>query len=241
MTELIVALDVETLAQEKEMLRRLEGTVTFYKIGLELFTAHGLRAVDAVLDAGGRVFLDLKFHDIARTVAASVRQAQKLGVEAVSLHLSGGQDMIRAAAEVSPRPKLWGVSVLTSLSGEDIKRIHPALSLPGLLKNLAKAGWECGIDALICSAQDVAALRRALKFLDLRFVTPGIRPAQASAGDQKRVATPEDAARLGVDAVVIGRPILAAQDPLRAAQDILAAMKQAAEHEIPKGKRLKLS
>ncbi|HVC08883.1 MAG TPA: orotidine-5'-phosphate decarboxylase [Elusimicrobiota bacterium] len=240
-TELIVALDVDTLAKEKDLLARLKDTVTFYKVGLELFTAHGKRAVDLVHQAGARVFLDLKLHDIPRTVSAAVREAQKLGVEAVSLHLLGGAEMIRAAAEVSPRPKIWGVSVLTSMADKDVKAIHPKASLAGLLKSLAKTGWECGADALICSVQDVEQLRRALKYPDLRFVTPGIRPASADPGDQKRVATPETAARLGVDAVVVGRPVVAAPDPLRAAQGILGAMKRAAEHEVPKGPRLKLS
>lgn len=230
MTEIIVALDVDTIMREEELLERLKGTITFYKIGLRLFTAHGKRAVDLVHRHGGRVFLDLKFFDIPQTVAHAVREAQRLGVSAVSLHLSGGTEMVRAAAQVNPRPQLWGVTVLTSLLTKDVRMLHPKATIPSMVKSLAHLGWTCGIDGTICSGQEVAALRRALPHLDMRFITPGIRPAGSQAHDQKRVMTPEEAARLGIDHIVIGRPITASPDPLRAAQEILAEMKHAAPH-----------
>jgi orotidine-5'-phosphate decarboxylase len=116
MTQVIVALDVDTLAQEEELLEKLKGSITFYKVGLRLFTAHGHRAVELVQKAGGKVFLDLKFHDIPKTVEDAVRATQKLGVAAVSLHLMGGADMVRAASEVLPSPPLWGGTFPTSRS-----------------------------------------------------------------------------------------------------------------------------
>lgn len=228
MTQVIVALDVDTIHAEEELLAGLKGTITWYKVGLQLFTAHGKRAVDLVHRHGGKVFLDLKFLDIPQTVAHAVREAQRLGVQAVSLHLWGGADMLRAVAEVSPRPKLWGVTVLTSMMAKDIRFFHPRARLPSMVKTMAKMGWVNGIDGVICSGQEVEFLRRSLRHLDLRFITPGIRPAGALKNDQRRVMTPGEAAALGIDYIVIGRPITKAPNPLKAAQDILTEMRHAA-------------
>lgn len=232
MTQIIVALDVDTITQEEQLLTQLKDNITFYKVGLRLFTAHGKRAVDLVHRHGGKVFLDLKFYDIPQTVAHAVKEAQKLGVEAISLHLSGGPAMLRAAAEVSPRPKLWGVTVLTSMQDKDLKAVHPQARVSTAVKNLARQGWVNGIDGTICSAQEVLLLRKALKHLDMTFITPGIRPAGGALNDQKRVMTPEEAAQLGIDYIVVGRPITHAPNPLKAAQDILASMKQAAPSSL---------
>lgn len=239
MTQIIVALDVDTIHKEEELLERLKGTITFYKVGLRLFTAHGKRAVDLVHRAGGRVFLDLKFCDIPQTAAHAVHEAQKLGVAAISLHLWGGHEMLAAAASVSPRPKLWGVTVLTSMSQDDLRLLHPRASLTGLAKNMARMGLSRGIDGIICSGHEVEPLRKAL-FLPAktakggrpRFIAPGIRPADSDVHDQKRVMTPEQAAELGIDYIVIGRPITAAADPLNSAQKILAGMKAARPHAL---------
>ena len=228
MTELIVALDVDTIHEEEALLQELKGTVTWYKIGLRLFTAHGKRAVDLAHRFGGKVFLDLKFHDIPQTVAHAVQEAQHLGVAAVSLHLSGGAQMVRAAAEVRPRPKLWGVTVLTSLAAKDLAFLRPRASVAALVKNLARMGWVNGIDGTICSGQEVSALRKALPHLDMRFITPGIRPAAGAVNDQKRIMTPGEAARLGINFIVVGRPITQAPHRLKAAQAVLAEMRQAA-------------
>ncbi|OGR90453.1 MAG: orotidine 5'-phosphate decarboxylase [Elusimicrobia bacterium RIFCSPHIGHO2_02_FULL_57_9] len=243
---MIVALDVDTIREEEELLERLKGTITFYKIGLQLFTAHGKRAVDLVHRAGNRVFLDLKFCDIPQTVANAVRETQKLGVEAVSLHLSGGADMLRAAAELRPRPKLWGVTVLTSMTAADLHALHPRAGVRSAVRNLARLGLSRGIDGIICSGNEVEPLRKALNLEKSskqgiaslshgpRFITPGIRPADNAVHDQKRVITPEKAAELGIDYIVIGRPITAAPDPLKAAQKILGDMKAAAPRAIEK-------
>ncbi len=228
MTQIIVALDVDTIRREEELLKSLKDLIVWYKVGLRLFTAHGKRAVDLVHKSGGKVFLDLKLHDIPQTVAHAVQEAQRLGVEAVSLHLMGGADMVRAAAEVTPRPKLWGVTVLTSMAPKDVKIFHPEARLPALAKSLAKTGWTAGADATICSPREVAWLRRQLPDLGLKFVTPGIRPRGADLNDQSRVMTPGEAAALGIDYVVIGRPITHAPDPRKAALSILSEMKAAA-------------
>ena len=234
MTELIVALDVATLREEKALVEKLHGTITFFKVGLQLFTAHGKKAVEVVQKAGGRVFLDLKLHDIPQTVALAVTEARKLGVESLSLHLSGGAAMLRSAAEIENRPKLWGVTMLTSLTDEDAKLFHDQASLPRVVERLAGLGRQEGIDATICSPQEVTRLRELYK--GAKFVTPGIRPAGADLNDQKRVMTPEQAAALGIDYVVVGRPITHAPDPLKAAHAILTSMKQGNTHalEMPK-------
>ncbi len=229
MTQVIVALDVDTLKRQEELLKALKGVVVWYKVGLQLFTAHGKRAVDLVRRNGGKVFLDLKLHDIPQTVAHAVREAQKLGVDAVSLHLMGGADMARAAAEVCPRPKLWGVTVLTSMAPEDVKLFHPSARIPAMVKTLAEAGRVAGVDATICSPQEVAYLRKSLPRLELKFVTPGIRPKGAALNDQSRVMTPGEAAALGIDFIVVGRPITHAPDPRKAALGILAEM----QSEVP--------
>ena len=225
-TELIVALDVAAVMDEERLVDRLHGTVTLFKVGLQLFTAHGKRAVDLVHRAGGRVFLDLKLHDIPQTVAHAVREAQKLGVYSLSLHLASGRDVLEAAAAVHPRPQLWGVTVLTSLSSGDLKAIHPQASIRPMVNRLAQLGARCGVDATICSGQEVPLLRKALG-TDAAFVTPGIRPAGSAVNDQKRVLTPGEAARLGIRYVVVGRPITHDPDPLARAQAILAEMRNA--------------
>ncbi|MFI5348959.1 MAG: orotidine-5'-phosphate decarboxylase [Elusimicrobiota bacterium] len=224
MTQVIVALDVDTIKRQEELLKALKNVIVWYKVGLQLFTAHGKRAVDLVQKNGGKVFLDLKLHDIPNTVAHAVREAQRLGVDAVSLHLMGGSDMVRAAAEVSPRPKLWGVTVLTSMTQKDVKVFSPSARIPALVRSLAKAGWVAGADATICSPLEVSYLRKQLPHLDMKFVTPGIRPKGAALNDQSRVTTPGEAAALGIDFIVVGRPITHAPDPRKAALDILAEM-----------------
>jgi orotidine-5'-phosphate decarboxylase len=224
-TELITALDVGDLKKEESLLKDLKGTVRFYKIGLKLFIAEGKKAVEMVHHYGGKVFLDLKLLDIPQTVAGAVKEAGKLGVESISVHLSGGPEMLRAAAAISPRPKLWGVSVLTSFRKEDVRIFHERASLASLVKNWAYLGVKNGADAIVCSGHEVEFLRRALKNYSPKFVTPGIRPAGEKVHDQKRVMTPEEAAALDINFVVVGRPIIESKDPKAAAEKIVAALK----------------
>lgn len=234
MTELIVALDVDSLRDEEELLKRLKDTVTFYKIGFRLFMAHGRRAIELVQRHGARVFLDLKFLDIPQTAAHAVHEARKMGVEAVSLHLWGGAQMVGAAAEIWPRPKLWGVTVLTSLSSRELRFLNPRANLRSMVKNLAGMGWAKGLDALVCSGHEVRPLRQSLSDMPLRFVVPGVRPAQSALNDQRRVITPAQAAKLCIDYIVVGRPITASANPLQAAQDILREMQHARPQALRK-------
>jgi len=227
MTELIVALDVDTIKEEEQLLAKLHGIVSFFKVGLRLFTAHGKRAVDLVHRQDGKVFLDLKFHDIPQTVKHAVHEAQKMHVHAVSVHLAGGADMLRAAAEVHPRPKLWGVSVLTSLAPADLHAIHPDITVLDMARRLAKMGLDNRADGIICSGEEVPKLRASLGG-DTCFICPGIRPEGHSVHDQKRRVTPADAARRGIRYAVIGRPVTKAPDPRAAALSILSEMRNAA-------------
>ena len=229
MAELIVALDVQTREEAVEKVKAIGDGVGFYKIGLELFTAEGPDVVKAVKDLGKRVFLDLKFHDIPRTVERAVRSGGKLGVDLMTIHSVGGRAMIRAAADAAAefgeaRPRILAVTVLTSLDAGDLADIGVAGRTPAdQVRAMASFATENGADGLVCSPMEVGALSRALKAGTL-FITPGVRPAGSAVGDQKRVATPADAVRDGSTHLVVGRPILAAADPVAAARAIRAEM-----------------
>lgn len=231
MTDVIVALDVDSIQEQEELLKRLKGTIRYFKVGLRLFTAHGKRSVELVHRYGGKVFLDLKLHDIPQTVAHAVHEAQKMRIYSLSLHLGGGVDMLHAAAAVYPRPKLWGVTVLTSMSTTDLRALHPKAAVHTTVRRLAKMGLKNKADGIICSGQEVELLRKDLG-PETCFVTPGIRPKGTKKFDQKRVVTPADAAKLGIRFAVIGRPITKADDSLHAAQEILREMKNAAPKSL---------
>lgn len=232
MAELIVALDVQSRAEAVEKVKLIGDPVGFYKIGLELFTAEGPDVVKAVKDLGKRVFLDLKFHDIPRTVERAVRSAGTLGVDLLTIHSVGGKAMIQAAAEAAAEfgaaaPKILAVTVLTSLDQADLADVGIAGRTPAeQVAAMAAFATANGANGLVCSPKEVGALSRALPGGTL-FVTPGVRPAGAAVGDQKRVATPADAVRDGATHLVVGRPILAAADPFAAASAIRAEMEQA--------------
>ena len=229
MAELIVALDVQTREEAVEKVKAIGEPVGFYKIGLELFTAEGPDVVKAVKDLGKKVFLDLKFHDIPRTVERAIRSGGKLGVDLMTIHSVGAKAMIQsarmAADEFGPNgPKILAVTVLTSLDQTDLADVGIVGRTPAeQVMAMAKFATENGAHGLVCSPKEVGALSRALK-AGTRFITPGVRPAGAAVGDQKRVATPADAVRDGATHLVVGRPILAAEDPVAAARQILAQM-----------------
>ena len=229
MAELIVALDVQTRAEAEAKVKLLGEAVDFYKIGLELFTAEGPDVVKAVKDLGKKVFLDLKFHDIPRTVERSVRSGGKLGVDLMTIHSVGGKAMIAAAHEAAAEfgaaaPKILAVTVLTSLDQTDLADVGIVGRTPAeQVAAMAKFATENGADGLVCSPKEVGALSRSLAAGTL-FVTPGVRPAGSAVGDQKRIATPADAVRDGATHLVVGRPILAAADPAAAARAIRAEM-----------------
>jgi len=220
---LIVALDVPDAGRALELVKRLDGLVQWFKVGLELYLSEGSSVVERIRSKGYSVFLDLKFHDIPNTVAGAVRSASRAGAQMLTLHAAGGPAMLLAAAEAAEAlpsaPKLLAVTVLTSMDQVQLQAVGVAASPAEQVLRLAQMGWHAGIRGFVSSAEEVAAMRRA--FPDATLVIPGIRPAGAAAGDQKRVATPEAAIAAGADYLVIGRPITQAADPAAAAQAIL--------------------
>ena len=222
--ELIVALDVPTLPEALELRDRLEGIVGFFKVGKELFTAVGPEVIRALSPA--RVFLDLKFHDIPKTVAGAIQAASRHGVEIVDVHASGGKAMMRAAAEAareagsSRSPVVLGVTVLTHLGDEDLESLGVRGGSRDQVMRLARLAAESGLDGVVASALEIEAIREALG--DFRILVPGVRPHWSKdSHDQKRVATPGEAARLGADYVVVGRAITLDPSPREAAERIL--------------------
>lgn len=222
---IIVALDHATGAEAEALLARLGAADYAVKIGKELFTGEGPAIVRAVVARGRPVFLDLKYHDIPHTVAAACRAAAALGVWMMNVHVSGGREMLRAARAslqaCTPRPLLIGVTVLTSLDGAALDEVGITDSAAAQVLRLTRLARDCGLDGVVCSAQEIAAVKRecGAHFLT---VTPGIRPHAASLDDQQRVATPAFAIRAGGDHLVIGRPITRADDPAAALAAIAA-------------------
>ena len=230
---LIVALDVETLADAERMVDRLEGLATRFKIGSQLFTAAGPGAVEAIQKRGAEVFLDLKFHDIPNTVAGAAREATRMGVLMFNVHASGGCAMMAAAAEGAAtaarelggrRPIVLAVTVLTSLDRAALGReLGVADSVEGHVLHLAALAAAAGLDGCVASPNEVGALRTS-RGAGWVIVTPGVRPAGSAMGDQSRIATPGAAVSAGAHYLVVGRPITAAPDPARAADAVLREM-----------------
>jgi orotidine-5'-phosphate decarboxylase len=217
----IVALDVPDMAGLTAFLDRLEGQPRFYKVGLELFVAEGVRAIEAVQERGGKVFLDLKLHDIPETVARAVASATNLGAELLTVHTAGGFEMLRRAAEVAKgKPGILGVTVLTSLSEDDLRADGIAGTMRQTVVRRAQLAEKAGAMGIVCSPHEVADVRAASSTLAL--VVPGVRPAGAVLGDQKRVATPASAVAAGADYLVVGRPIRDAQSPAAAFAAVVA-------------------
>jgi len=221
--KIIVALDFPDAASALALVDRLDPALCRLKVGKELFTVAGPDLVRALVARGYEVFLDLKFHDIPNTVAAACRAAAGLGVWMVNVHAAGGRRMMQAAsealAELPQRPLLIGVTVLTSMSAEDLAETGIAAAPADQVMRLAGLTQACGLDGVVCSAQEAALLRQRLGE-DFRLVTPGIRPAGSEAGDQRRVMTPTQAIAAGATDLVIGRPITAAADPVKVLQSI---------------------
>jgi orotidine-5'-phosphate decarboxylase len=214
------ALDVPGPQEAAALAAKLAGHVGVFKVGLELFVAHGRAAVDAVRRFGLPIFLDLKLHDIPQTVASAARAAAALGVDYLTVHASGGAEMIRAAKRELPRTRLLAVTALTSLGPEDLDAVGLARDA---VPRLARLAIAAGADGVVCSPQEVAALREALG-PDPLLVVPGIRPAGTSAQDQRRTGTPAEAIRAGASLLVVGRPLRDAKDPAAAADAIAREM-----------------
>lgn len=220
---IIVALDMADDERAFNLVQQLDPTQCRVKIGKELFTRYGPDFVERVQNAGFEVFLDLKFHDIPNTVANAVSAACELGVWMITLHAAGGSAMMRAAREAADKhthkPLLVAVTVLTSLSDEDLTALGIARNTAEQVQRLSSLAQGCGMDGVVCSAAEAANLRRLLSE-DFVLVTPGIRPAGDLADDQKRVVTPIDALKAGSNYLVIGRPITRYSHPLEKLQAI---------------------
>lgn len=223
---LFTAIDTLDLEVATALGRRLAPVTGGLKIGKEFFTAHGPAGVLAIAGKETPLFLDLKFHDIPNTVAGGVRAAASvLAPSMLTIHASGGAAMIRAAADAAAefgdaRPLILAVTVLTSLDETDLAAIGVSGSVEAQVLRLAILAKENGADGVVCSPREIAALRRALG-PDFKLVVPGIRPAGAETGDQKRVKTPAEAMREGASFLVVGRPITGAPDPAEAARAII--------------------
>lgn len=222
--KIIVALDLRTKKAALDLVSQLSGQISFFKIGLQLYTAEGPKVVRDVLHTGAKVFLDLKLHDIPNTVAGAVRSAAALGVQMLTIHLSGGEAMIRAALHArSNQLSIFGVTVLTSADDETLRQVGVESSVPDQVLRLAGIGAKAGIDGLIASSHELPTLRG--QFGDnLKIAVPGIRPSWSEVGDQKRVMTPREALKAGADFLVIGRPITAHPNPREAVADILTEL-----------------
>jgi len=225
---LIVALDFPDPAPALGFCQKLEGTVDFFKIGSELFTAAGPSLVRELVERGLRVFLDLKFHDIPHTVARAVAAASRLGVHLVDVHASGGPAMMKAAVEAAAgearRPLVFGITVLTHLLDRDLSAIGFARGAEEQAVSLARLAQVSGLDGVVAGAHEAAAIRKATRG-ELALLVPGIRPAWASdRHDQSRVATPRQAALAGASYLVVGRAITRAPDPRAAAERVLAEL-----------------
>jgi orotidine-5'-phosphate decarboxylase len=224
---LIVALDLPDAASALELVGQLEKSCQWFKVGLELFVAAGPAIIEPLVARGHSVFLDLKLFDIPNTVAGAVRSAAALGVKMVTLHAAGGPAMLSAARAaldgIANPPELLAVTVLTSMDQAQVSAVGLSRSPAAQVELLARMGSEAGIRGFVCSPQEVATLR-ALTGPESTLVIPGIRPAGAAIGDQKRIATPAEALRLGASYLVVGRPITQAPDPAEAAEAILKEM-----------------
>jgi orotidine-5'-phosphate decarboxylase len=228
--KIIVALDFGDAQSALALARQLSPQLCRLKVGKELFTAAGPALVQELVRMGFAVFLDLKFHDIPNTVAQACKSAAALGVWMINVHALGGRAMMRAALEAlgdaPTRPRLIAVTVLTSMGADDLSEVGIAQSPGDAAVRLAKLTRDCGLDGVVCSAQEARALREACGpgFL---LVTPGIRPVDAMADDQKRIATPAAAMANGSSYLVVGRPITRAPDPLAALRDMTASLSAA--------------
>ena len=224
---IFVAIDTTDLEYARALAARVAPHVGGLKLGLEFFSAHGPDGVRAFEDFGLPIFLDLKFHDIPNTVAGAVRAVAQLGVNIVNVHASGGAAMMKAALEaarsVNLRTKVIAVTVLTSLNDSDLLAVGQTPSAGEQVLRLAQLAKGCGLDGVVCSAHEIAALRASIG-PDFLLVVPGIRPAGSDVGDQRRVMGPAEAHKAGASILVIGRPITQAPDPAIAARDIAKSL-----------------
>lgn len=238
--KIIVAMDVPDIFVAQKLARLLAPHVGMFKVGKQLFTACGPDIVRLIRNMGGEVFLDLKYHDIPNTVAMAGLEAAKLGVKMFNLHALGGPEMMETTMKAlraeypdpETRPKVLAVTILTSISDDSMREImvtEPCYGVKDMVLRLAIMAKDSGVDGVVCSPQEIELIREACG-PDFLIVTPGIRPADAKADDQKRIATPGSAIEAGANYLVIGRPIIEQPDPVAAAQaiteEIIQVLKQ---------------
>jgi orotidine-5'-phosphate decarboxylase len=226
--KIILALDVETFKEAEHFVKKLSSTIGIFKVGKQLFTHCGPTIIEMIHHHRGKVFLDLKFHDIPNTVARAVEEASKLNVFMLTIHALGGKKMMQEAVATSstfarnsslPAPLILAVTILTSLKPDDLKDIGINAPVEEAVSRLAILAKQAGVNGVVASARETHIIRAACGN-DLIIVTPGIRPQGTSRDDQKRAATPHEALLAGSDYMVIGRPILEARDPLKVVQEI---------------------
>ncbi len=227
--KLILAIDLDSLSEAERIVDILKDRVSIFKVGLQLFTREGPKVVDMVHKKGGKVFLDLKFHDIPNTVANASREAARLGVFMFSIHTLGGDEMLKrcrdSVVETSlkegiTRPMIIGVTILTSIDQKALNDLGIKENLREEARYLSERALRSGLDGVVASPEEVKLIRESCG-RDFIIVTPGIRPEGTSKDDQKRIMTPKDAIREGANFLVVGRPILMAEDPLKAVEGIL--------------------
>lgn len=225
---LIVAVDTNTIEEARGFLRRLDGATEYVKIGPSLYAQGGRQFISEIIGMGYNLFLDLKLHDIPNTVAMACESLADLGLWALTVHTSGGHEMMSRAVQVRDKSgsdmKLLGITVLTSLGGQLWDEIHPGCCMDQALTARAVAAERAGLDGIVCSPLDLELLKG--NATGLLRVVPGIRTDRVSTEDQTRVATPKSAALAGANYIVVGRPILEAADPIKAAKDILADLQE---------------
>ena len=224
---LIVALDVPDLASAEAMVSRLGDTVTFYKVGMELAYSGGLSFVRRLADAGKKVFLDLKLHDIPNTVEKATAQVADLGATFLTVHAFPQTMKAAVKGRGAGSLKILAVTVMTSYDDADLVEAGYALGVRDLVERRARQAHAIGVDGLILSPEEVSAMR-ALLGPDITLITPGIRPSGSAAGDQKRIMTPANAIEAGADYLVIGRPVTQAEDPKASAEAIIAEIRSVA-------------
>lgn len=241
--KIIVALDVATASEARKIIENLSGEVGAFKIGLQLFTAAGAEFVREVVDSRTKVFLDLKFHDIPNTVAKASIETARLGVWMFNIHALGGSEMMRrtvsdvreaCAKENLVQPKIIGVTVLTSSTGETLREVGIEAETEAEVVKLAHLAFKSGLDGVVASPRETPLIRREIADKNFLIVTPGVRPLSGNQSllafdDQKRVMTPSEAVEKGADFLVIGRPILQAENPVLAVREILDEIKNAAQ------------